>query len=132
MRLAGLLVIYTTQLKGTPKQQLLDKQTEDMRQNLETRDLALYSRLCPEVIAWVLFIGAYSSFDTPGFRWFLLHIQDNVPRLDLQGWPQARALLKRLPYIDKEFDYSFEGIWNLAHKLNTEIDLGVLVRQYVA
>jgi hypothetical protein len=112
LRLAGMLVIYTTHLKATRKEHLFEKLSKDLQTQLRRQVLEMCWNQYPEIILWVFFVGAHASPNVGRTEWCIKHIREGTHSLEINNWDQVRPILKMFPYIDKEFDEPFEKIWN--------------------
>lgn len=112
LRLAGMLVIYTTHLKATRKEHLFEKISRDLQTTLRRQVLEMCWNQCPEITLWVFFVGAHGSPNVSRTQWFIKNIREWARSLEINNWNQVRPILKMFPYIDKEFDDPFEEIWN--------------------
>lgn len=125
LRLAGILVVATTHLKNTPRRHLLDRVTEELEESLQIADSLQSSREDDAITAamlWIYFVGAYAASASRGGR--QLFFLRGIAQLQASGcslsnsqsnpWSEIREVLKRFPYIDKEFDTPFEEIWKVA------------------
>ena len=115
IRLAALLVIFTTHLKDTPKVHLLDRITSQLEWQLQRRQVSSFSsKTHSSIMLWINFLGAHGAQFPESKLFFLQGIVQYAQALGIQSWPESRNLLKRFPYIDKDYDSSFQDIWELA------------------
>ncbi|KIW18698.1 hypothetical protein PV08_02987 [Exophiala spinifera] len=112
LRLAGMLAIFTTHLKATRKIHLFEKVSRDLEVLLRRSDVETCWRQYPEIMMWIFFAGAHGSPNVYRTQWFIQNISRGAHSLGIDDWHQARMVLRKFPYIVKEFDKPFEDMWN--------------------
>ncbi|KAK5051043.1 hypothetical protein LTR84_003602 [Exophiala bonariae] len=117
MRLTGMLVIFTTHLKATRKKDLFEELSKSLEVQLRSSAPALETCWGQylEIMMWIFFVGAHGSPNVRRILWFIENIHRGAHILGINNWMQARIILKRFPYITKEFDKAFEDTWNSSH-----------------
>lgn len=66
---------------------------------------------CPDIFAWVMFIGAHSSLDHPERSFFVAQFMKGLKFLGLESCEEARELLLGFFYTDYAFWESLREIW---------------------
>jgi hypothetical protein len=82
-----------------------------LKESLVPRLGILYST-APDLLFWVLFVGALVARQTSGhYQWHCAHLAHVSSTLGLIAWSDARSILQEFFYIDRPWDNSVERIW---------------------
>jgi hypothetical protein len=83
-----------------------------LREMLKQTDETDLWTQCPDVLFWVLVIGAHCSHQ-PGDEWFFVDcVWQTAMLLNLNTWEDARNLLVQYLFIDEIYQEKLEVIWS--------------------
>lgn len=73
--------------------------------------MALVSDIHDALCIWFFSVGTVASIGTEENDWFVTHISALSIRLNLQGWEDVRANLKRVLWLEGTFEMMFQRAW---------------------
>lgn len=88
-----------------------------LRASLESSELLTAWWEAPDVLMWILFMGAHISVHPKERLWYLYRLAPLPARLSLHSWQEAREMLRWCFYVDRLHEDSFIQIWNEATRL---------------
>ncbi|KAL3481514.1 hypothetical protein BJX99DRAFT_253438 [Aspergillus californicus] len=74
--------------------------------------LACFQATAPDLLLWILFIGAISSQGHESYPWFVGTLRDTAIHLNLPEWDAARAMLVQFFYSDRPGYITGADLWN--------------------
>ncbi|KOC12328.1 hypothetical protein AFLA70_375g000961 [Aspergillus flavus AF70] len=83
-----------------------------LRLALATTIPAGFFQMLPEVLIWVLFIGAWSSRFLPERTFFVTELAAAVGRQRILSWQELRSLLLNFFYVDRVHQTALRGLWD--------------------
>ncbi|KAE8359462.1 hypothetical protein BDV27DRAFT_149572 [Aspergillus caelatus] len=88
------------------------KPVSALRLALATTIPAGFFQMLPEVLIWVLFVGAWSSQLLPERTFFVTELAAAVRRQGIQSWQELRSLLLNFFYVDRVHQTVLRGLWD--------------------
>ncbi|KAE8354002.1 hypothetical protein BDV28DRAFT_132046 [Aspergillus coremiiformis] len=71
----------------------------------------------PELLLWILFIGAWSSRLVPEQTFFVAELAAAVGREGIQSWQELRSLLLNFFYVDRVHRTPLRGLWEEVRRI---------------
>jgi hypothetical protein len=71
-----------------------------------------FFQMFPEVLIWVLFIGAWASRLVPERTFFVTELAAAVGRQGIESWQELRTLLLNFFYVDRVHQTTLRGLWD--------------------
>jgi len=110
-RMAGMIVVHSVLLKNHPHTTMIRNLVRRLQTYLECLNLQKLWLSNPEILLWILFVGAAGSQGQVERPWFITLLVSGSNKLRLHSWDDARAMLKRFLYVDKMLDPVWRKIW---------------------
>jgi hypothetical protein len=83
-----------------------------LRASLDRPDILTMWWEAPDVLMWILLMGAHISVHPKERLWYLYRLAPLPARLSLHNWQEARQMLTGCFYVDRLHEDSFIQIWN--------------------
>ncbi|KAE8378928.1 hypothetical protein BDV26DRAFT_260564 [Aspergillus bertholletiae] len=90
-----------------------------LHQALATTIPAGFFQMLPEVLIWVLFIGAWGSQLLPERNFFVTELAAAVGGQGIQSWQELRSLLLNFFYVDRVQQRALGGLWDEIQLIRT-------------
>ncbi|KAI1114778.1 hypothetical protein F5Y14DRAFT_412790 [Nemania sp. NC0429] len=111
-RIACLLYVNTSLVRAyQPSAAIIRNLVTALREMLGSIDETDSWARCPDVLLWVLAIGAHCSRQQDGEWFFVDCLWQTATLLDLHTWEDARDLLARYLFVDEIYQETLEVIW---------------------
>jgi hypothetical protein len=95
-----------------------------MKAALDVSDLANYWAPTPELLLWILCMGAHHSGGEVERPWFVMQIARGVQLLRLSSWEDLEAILRCFCYFDRIYGKSMRRIWAEVELLTMTSNMG--------
>ena len=69
-------------------------------------------QLCPEMLLWVLVLGAMASRDLEQRPWFVSVLQDTVNALGISSWLSLKEIMVSVMWMDCVCDIGGQAVWD--------------------
>ena len=77
----------------------------------------------PELLMWVLFVGAHISFGQVEWQWFISYLACGAQLLDLETSAELRKILLRHFYMDRIYEVSLASVWEEVQRIRHALDV---------
>ena len=81
---------------------------------LSTTDLQSFQGRFPELLTWLLLLGAFITVGQPEYQWFARSIASNLRHREVCSWDETESVLLRSLYVRRIFGRTFAQAWKVA------------------
>ena len=122
-RLALLTYYHSNHLVSQPSSATFRLFTVQLKAALEGSDLSSFWVPYPELLMWVLFVGAHISVGQVEWQWFISYLARGAQLLDIGTLAGLRKMLLRYFYIDRVYGSSLISAWEEMQKIRHGLDV---------
>ncbi|KAL2841778.1 hypothetical protein BJX68DRAFT_270962 [Aspergillus pseudodeflectus] len=101
------LYVRVMHLQSFPIMQYM---TDALRQSLLPR-LSYFQAIAPDLLFWILFIGALASQGSRSHPWFVAYLRCMTSSLGLEDWDKARVVLGEFFYTPQPEETVVDDLW---------------------
>jgi hypothetical protein len=107
----GILALMVTLLfhNGRSRRILYNLLADMLRNAIE--NISRNQTMPVEVILWLLFVGGISVFDVTDRPWVISQMKACLFALDIDSWPAAREVIRKLPWVDIFHEEIGQSLW---------------------
>jgi hypothetical protein len=110
--LSGYIYLYLFLRRIEVSSRLYDWMVSLLREDLGNIERTMRKTCSPELLFWVLFIGASGSVGRRESSWFMKELRVSKESLGLRSWLDARASLMKFAWVEGGVDgFGNEGLW---------------------
>jgi hypothetical protein len=99
-RTASIVYVNTALRTMYPGTKYMKELTTEIITSLHNSDQASMWYTHPEILVWILFVGACGAYDPIGRGWFLIELRHGMTLLDIKSADELEDLLKSLLYTE--------------------------------